>query len=84
MLDYNTARRLNRLDQARQLFAGTSDASQREPGTTGGAVAATAKIADWRAGVDANIDTGRMSAGVLALMILGLVGFYWWTRGHQS
>jgi hypothetical protein len=27
--------------------------------------------------------TGRISAGMLALMIVGIVGFYFWTRNYQ-
>lgn len=27
---------------------------------------------------------GRVTAGVLLLMLAGVVGFYWWTRGIQA
>jgi hypothetical protein len=33
--------------------------------------------------VSAGIDTGRLSAGLLLLLALGLTGFYVWTRGSQ-
>lgn len=88
MLDLGTALRIGRPDQARTaIFAASSDSSQRETGTTAApsaTVAATAKVADWKAGITGNVDTGRMSAGVLAIMVVSLVGFYWWTRGHQA
>jgi hypothetical protein len=38
----------------------------------------------YGAGTAGDVNTGRISLGTLGLVVLGLGGFYLWTRSHQA
>lgn len=77
MAESDIASMFNRPDLA--VVAGwSSDASVDQYGGTLG-IASPGNILS-----NASNGIGQVSLGMLALITLGLVGFYVWTRGHQK
>lgn len=75
----NLALRLGRPDAA---MRGRRPANGAGPAELGLGAYATAGALS--AGATAGLTTGLVSSTILALIVLGLVGYYVWTRGHQA
>jgi hypothetical protein len=67
------ASRLNRQDLAGYNPAPLAD-PYTNPGNTVGAIQAATAV----------LDSGRISAGFVGLLVLAAAGFYLWTRKYQS
>jgi hypothetical protein len=67
------AARLNRSDLSGYNPAPVAD-PYTSPGNTVGQISAAVS----------NLDSGRISAGMVGLLVVGAAGFYLWTRKFQS